>query len=70
MAAPFVQGRLRNLALSVRIDSQCAQCQARLAIDVSDRMEWQVSAGTDAILVFEPAIDWATFGAPTIVRDY
>jgi hypothetical protein len=70
MATPFVQGRLRNEKLSVRIDSQCAECHTPLEIDVSERMEWAVRSGTDRILVFEPSIDWSTFKQPTIVRDY
>ena len=70
MATPFVQGRLRKTPLTVTIDSRCALCQTHLCIDVSDRMECRVRAGTDTILVFEPSVDWTTFKAPTIVRDY
>jgi hypothetical protein len=70
MATPFVQGRLRKTALSIRVQSRCAECRGDLEIDVSDQMDWQVRTGTDAILVFEPSIDWAAFSAPTIVRDY
>ena len=70
MATPFVQGRLRKEGLTVRIDSQCGLCRARLALDVSDGMQWQVRAGEDTILAFEPSIQWAAFKGKTIVRDY
>ena len=70
MATPFVQGRLRNQPLTVTIASACAACGREFTLALSDRGTWNLHTAPASLLVFEPAVDWSTFTAPTIVNDY
>jgi hypothetical protein len=70
MAAPFVQGRLRNEQLSVEIETACAHCERQLHITVSSDMQWSAREQDAEPLVFEPEVDWAHFTKPTIIDDY
>ena len=67
---PFVQGRLRGERVWASVRSGCAACQADLAFTVDSDFRWSIDRGPTSPLVFEPSIDWASFGGPTIVNDY
>ena len=68
-----MQGRLRNEALEVEIETECACCGRELRLHSvwdGESLEHQVrSAGADP-LVFEPQIDWAEFSEPSIIHAY
>lgn len=67
---PFVQGRLRGETVSALVRSECAACHAPIAFTVDSDFRWRIDGGAPPPLVFQPSIDWAAFGAPTIVNDY
>ena len=67
MAAPFVQGQLRNEPLSAAIETQCAHCGQPLHLTVDSQMGYQVSETDAEPLVFRPEIDWSTFTEPNII---
>jgi len=62
-----VQGHLQQRALAVEIRSRCAQSGSPIRIFVDSELQWRAD-GTP--LIFEPAVDWATFTKPNIVDDY
>lgn len=67
MAAPFVEGRLRNEKLAVEIASSCAHCGDPIRIRVDSELRFECD---DAVMVFEPSVDWSTFTEPNIIRRY
>jgi hypothetical protein len=70
MATPFVQGRLRNKQLVVKIESECAHCGRGLKIVLDSEMEIRsVSAGAEP-MVFQPDVNWAQFDEPNIIHAY
>ncbi len=50
--------------------SECSACHAALVFRVDSEFRWQIERGPAAPLLFEPAIDWTRFRAPTIINDY
>jgi hypothetical protein len=70
VATPFVQGRLRESALSVEIISSCAHCGDPIRLEVDSELNIQVIEGGPKPLVFEPEIDWSTFAEPNIINAY
>ena len=67
MAAPFVEGRLRQQALRVDIDTRCAHCDRRIAMSVDSDLRYD---GPPDVLVFEPRVDWSNFTEPNIIHHY
>lgn len=67
MAAPFVEGRLRNEPLTVEIESSCAHCNEPIAIRVDSELRYESSA---APMIFEPRLDWSAFRDPNIINQY
>ncbi len=70
MATPFVQGRLRDERLVVKIESECAHCGRRLKIVLDSEMKiLSVSEGAEP-MVFQPDVNWAHFDEPNIIHAY
>ncbi|HSP33471.1 MAG TPA: hypothetical protein VLU46_04045, partial [Thermoanaerobaculia bacterium] len=67
IAAPFVEGRLRRQTLTIDIDTQCVHCARKIAISIDSELRYDAPPG---VLVFEPRVDWSTFGEPNIIRHY
>ena len=67
MAAPFVEGRLRNEHLAVEIRSRCAHCDRDITLNVDSELHHD---GPPGVLVFEPRVDWSSFREPNIIRHY
>jgi hypothetical protein len=67
MAAPFVEGRLRNEQLTMDIESSCAHCDDPIRIRVDSELHFECD---DDVLLFEPSVDWTTFDEPNIIRRY
>jgi len=65
-----VQGRLRGEDLRVQIDTECGHCARRFGLTVDHNLHVTGQTESCAPLIFEPEIDWASFKAPTIIRDY
>jgi hypothetical protein len=70
VAAPFVEGRLLNRKLLVRIATACAHCGRALDLDIDSELNWKVRQRGAQPLVFEPDIDWSTFRQTSIIHDY
>jgi hypothetical protein len=70
MAAPFVQGQLKQEYLSVLIETKCVHCQQTLHIDLDSDMKFSVREREANPLVFMPDVDWNTFAEPNITRAY
>ena len=70
MAAPFVEGQLRNTKLTVEIQSRCAQSLRALHLEIDSDLNWAVREPEAQPLVFEPQIDWSRFHKPVIIHDY
>ena len=70
MAAPFVEGQLRNTKLTVEIQSRCAQSRRALHLRIDSDLNWEVREPDARPLVFEPQIDWSRFRKPVIIHDY
>ena len=70
MAAPFVQGRLRNEPVTLTISTACTHCGQPLHVVVDSEMQSHVLEETAQPLVFEPEVDWATFKDPNIIHKY
>ena len=58
MAAPFVEGRLRNNRLAVEIETNCALSGRALHLTFDSELAWTVRESDARPLVFEPDIDW------------
>jgi hypothetical protein len=65
-----VQGRLREQALSVEIDSSCAHCGTPIRLEVDSELKTRVIEGDPRPLVFEPHVDWSTFAEANIIDGY
>jgi hypothetical protein len=65
-----VQGRLRGIALSVEVESECAHCKQALHISVDSDLNSQVREKDADPLLFEPDVDWKSFKGANIINDY
>ena len=70
MAAPFVQGRLRNEYVSVEIETKCRHCDQIIHITMDSNMRVSVREDKATPLVFMPDVDWANFAERTIIDSY
>ena len=57
MAAPFVQGHLRDSELTIEIRTECAHSKKPMHISVDCHLNYTVLQGGSQPLVFEPDID-------------
>ena len=70
MATPFVQGRLTESYLEIKIETECACCGRGLEIVIDSSMKiLSVSYGAEP-MVFAPHVDWAGFNEPNIIHAY
>jgi len=70
VAAPFVQGRLREEYLMVAIETRCAHCGEAMHIDLDSELKYRVREKDARPLMFEPRVDWDTFEEPNILHAY
>ena len=70
MAAPFVQGRLREEHLSVEIETECAHCGWPMRMTLDSELVHQLHEGGEQPLVFEPQVEWDTFAESNIIDAY
>ena len=66
---PFVQGHLRNAALSVTVRSACAHCSAPVTIEIDSALNYRV-IDADAPLVFLPLVDFQKLKDPSIIHAF
>jgi Zn ribbon nucleic-acid-binding protein len=70
MAAPFVQGQLRNEDLEVEVVTSCAHCGREMHIQIDSELKYRVREPEAQPLIFEPSVDWATFDQANIIDGY
>lgn len=70
MAAPFVEGRLRNEPLSIEIRTTCVHCGREMTLVVGSDLRYEVAQKDADPHVFEPRVDWSTFHGPNIIHHY
>ncbi len=70
MAAPFVQGQLRQGPLTIQIKTSCAHCGQPILVEVNQELNYKVNTPGAGPLIFEPHLDWDTFAEPNIIHAY
>ena len=70
MAVPFVEGQIRNEALSARISTQCAHCAQPLHIQLDSDLNFAVEESGAEPLVFSPDVDFKRLQEPNIIHAY
>ncbi len=70
MAAPFVQGRLRDEPLSIEIATECGHCGHPIRLTVGSDLSLQTDEADAAPLVFEPEMDWSRFSGANLIDAY
>ncbi len=66
---PFVQGHLRNQALTVTFRTECAHCARPLRIEIDDRLTYRTAETTDP-LVFVPLVNFEKLKDPSIIHAF
>jgi len=54
----------------VEIRTECAHCARPMRFTVGSDLKHQITNAGARPLLFEPAIDWATFAEPNIIYAY
>ena len=54
----------------IEIDTACAHCDQSMQISIASDLTYRVDAESAEPLVFEPEVDWRTFGEPNIIHAY
>jgi uncharacterized metal-binding protein YceD (DUF177 family) len=63
---PFVEGHLRNEAITVTITTECAHCARPMRLEVDDELRYRVVEG-DEPLIFVPFVDFEKLEDPSII---
>jgi hypothetical protein len=64
---PFVQGQLREEALSFQISTECAHCGQPLHLELDSELDYQVVEDRADPLVFVPTVDFEKLDDPSII---
>ena len=67
MATPFVQGRLREEALSVTIKTECRHCAKPIVIEMDSELNYKLLEGPVNPLVFVPFVDFDKLAERSII---
>ncbi|MBU0514719.1 MAG: hypothetical protein KJ621_08095 [Proteobacteria bacterium] len=70
MATPFVQGRLRQAPLSVRVDTSCAHCDAPLTLTIDQDLNYELGDPESDPIIFVPQVDLFDSGRPNIIDSF
>lgn len=70
MATPFVQGKLRNEALSFEIRTECACCGRRIGFTMRHDLGYRLHEPESNPMFFVPIVDLTKLKAPSIVDDF
>jgi len=66
-ATPFVQGRLRNEDVSIRVISECALSKRPMHMEIDSDMNCRCEDRGCSPVVFVPEVDFKTLKAPNII---
>jgi len=67
IAAPFVQGKLRNEHLTVHIQTECAHCHTLLELEVDSDLNCKVLTPRADPQIFAPMVDFDRLKDPSII---
>ena len=70
MATPFVQGRLRDEALSFEINSECACCGTPIHITMRHDLTYNLGEPERSPMFYVPMVDFTKLKAPSIIDDF
>ena len=70
MATPFVQGRLRQEPLTVRIETSCAHCGQELVLNLNQDLDLTVETPGARPLAFVPEVDLHALEDPSIIDGF
>ena len=70
MATPFVQGKLRNEALSFEIRTECACCGRCIGFTMRHDLSYTLHEPESSPIFFIPIVDFTKLKAPSIVHDF
>lgn len=62
-----MQGRLRGEALSVTLDSRCAQSGQPVQIEIDSDLNFTVMQGEAGLRLFTPMVDFGKLAEPSII---
>ena len=65
-----MQGRLRDRALAVDIETECDHCARPMHLTANSELRFRVHDGPVEPLVFSPQVDWATFEEQNITHAF
>jgi hypothetical protein len=65
-----VQGRLRDQALTVDIETECGHCARPLHLAVDSELRFRVHDDGAEPLAFSPQVNWPTFEEPNITHAF
>jgi alkylmercury lyase-like protein len=70
IAAPFVQGRLREERLEVAITTECARSGRPIHLTIDSDLKFSIGDEGARPIVFEPEVNWPAFSEPNLIKTY
>lgn len=66
-ATPFVQGRLRQEKVVIRVDTECAHCQSPMQLEIDSDMNCRCLETDCHPIIFVPDVDFGRLKDPHII---
>ncbi len=70
MATPFVQGRLRDEALSFDVTTECACCSRPIRFTMHHDLSYRLAEPDASPVFFVPMVDFTRLRAKSIIDDF
>jgi hypothetical protein len=70
MAAPLVQGKLRDEPLSFDIESECACCKKPIRFTMRHDLSFTLADRNSDPVFLVPMVDFTRLKAPSIIEDF
>ncbi len=70
VATPFVQGKLRNEALSFEIQTECQCCGQKITFSMQHDLNYVLGQPESRPMFFMPIVDFTRLKAPSIVDHF
>ena len=64
---PFVQGRLREQAVTVEVETECAHCSQPIRLEIDSKLDCRVLEKECDPFVFVPLVDFGKVTDPNII---
>ncbi|HMK64252.1 MAG TPA: hypothetical protein VK564_00560 [Thermodesulfobacteriota bacterium] len=69
-ATPFVQGRLRQEPVRIRVETVCAHCGEPMHFEVDQEMSCSCPEGEPSPIIFVPEVDLSRLKQPHIIEAF